>query len=210
MTTPDPISGAIIKGGIEQGVSAAKGLLERLCGPAVEELGLILQDSVRVYRLKRELEKHLGKVQAMMQKAGTEVRPVPMRTLLPLLEGAALEDDENLSDKWAGLLASAASAVEVPLTHPSFAHILSEITPREALILDRLYQALPPIDWNSLRGGLAIELGTSIESIDQAYGNLFRLGLCRIVRSDAGSVIELSPFGRFFLAAAYGPTPRGT
>ena len=58
----------------------------------------------------------------------------------PLLEGAALEDDENLSNKWAGLLASAATSNEAEHSHPSFPRILSEMSPREALILDKLYR----------------------------------------------------------------------
>lgn len=209
MTSPDPISGALIKGGIEQGVSAAKGLLEKLCGPAFEELGSLLQDRARVYRLKNQL-RMLGKVQAMLQEAGTDVHAVPLRALLPLLEGAALEDDEGLSDKWAGLLASAASSGEGESTHPSFPRILSEITPQEAIILDRLYQAGASVSWNVFREEIAKEFGTSVEAINQAYGNLFRLGVCRIYRGPLGSLIELAPFGRFFLTAAYGPVQRGT
>jgi hypothetical protein len=209
MTIPEPISVALIKGGIEQGVSAAKGLLQKLSGPAFEELGLLLQDRARVYRLKNQL-RMLDKVQAMLHRAGTEVSAVPLRILLPLLEGAALEDDEGLSDKWAGLLASAASSVENDSTHPSFPRILSEMSPHEALILDKLYQAGSEVDWNSFREGLAKEFGTSVDSINRAYGNLFRLGVCRIKSGGSGPLIELGPFGLFFLTAAYGPKPRVT
>lgn len=206
MAIPEPISGALIKGGIEEGVSAAKSLLQKLSGPAFEELGLLLQDRARVYRLKNQL-RMLGKVQSILHQAGGEVRAVPLRTLLPLLEGAALEDDEGLSDRWAGLLASAASSVESDSIHPSFPRILSEMSPRESLILDKLYQAGSAIDWNSFREGLAKEFATSVESINQAYGNLFRLGVCRIKSGQSASLIELSPFGLFFLTAAYGPAP---
>ncbi|HLG16585.1 MAG TPA: Abi-alpha family protein [Blastocatellia bacterium] len=209
MPTPEPISDVLVKKGIDEGVSAAKHLLGRLCGPAVDEWGLLLQDRARVHRLKNQL-RMLGKVQDMLLKAGTEVRAVPLRTLLPLLEGAALEDDENLSDKWAGLLASAASSGEAESTHPSFPRILSEVSPREALILDRLHQAGGETDWNCFREGLARDFSTSVESINQSYGNLFRLGLCRIKGGTLGPVIELGPFGRLFLAAAYGPAPPGT
>lgn len=207
MLTPDPISNALAKKGIDEGVSAAKHLLEKLCGPAFDELGLLLQDRARVFRLKNQL-RMLAKVQGILQKAGTGVSAVPIRTLLPLLEGAALEDDENLSDKWAGLLASAASSSDAELTHPSFPRILSEISPREAVILDKLHRSGGETKWNSFRDGLAKEFGTSIESINQAYGNLDRLGLCRIKSGTPSSVIELGPFGRLFLASAYGPAPR--
>jgi hypothetical protein len=212
MPTPELISGELIKKGIDGGVSAARHLLQKLCGPAFDELGLLLQDRARVYRLKNQL-RMLGKVQDMLQEAGKEVRPVPLRTLLPLLEGAALEDDENLSDKWAGLLASAASSDETESTHPSFPRILCEISPREALIIDKLHQTGGETDWTSFREGLSKEFGTSVESINQAYGNLFRLGLCRIrggTPATPAPLIEIGPFGRYFLAAVYGPVPPGT
>jgi len=209
MAIPEPISGALVKGGIEHGMEAAKSLLQKLCGPAAEEFGAMLQDRTRVYRLKNQL-RMLGKVQAMLQNAGTPVHSVPLRTLLPLLEGAALEDDENLSNKWAGLLASAATSNETELSHPSFSRILSEMSPREALILDKLHRVGGETDWNSFREGLAKEFGTSPDYINQAYGNLDRLGLCRIKAGPKGSVVELGPFGRFFMAAAYGPASLAT
>ena len=214
MSNPDPISSALVKGGVEQGMAAAKGLLEKLCGPAVEEIGLLLQDRVRVYRLKNQL-RMLGKVQAML-KDGDEIHAVPLRTLLPLLEGASLEDNDELSNKWAGLLASAASSGDMSLTHPGFPRILSEMSPQEALILDKLYKIDTETEWQPFRNELVKEFGTSQDSIDQAYGNLFRLGLCLITNKPSTllknqksfaqqSTIQLSSFGRFFLSAAYGP-----
>ena len=212
MPIPEAISGALVKGGIEHGVEAAKSLLQKLCGPAAEEFGAMLQDRTRVYRLKNQL-RMLGKVQTMLDNAGTGVHSVPLRTLLPFLEGAALEDDEDLSDKWAGLLATAASSNESGLMHPSFPRILSEMSPRDAFVLDRLYQLGTPINWIAFRKQLTVELETQEDSIHQAYGNLHRLGLCNVTSSGFGvvttpvnsSVIKLTKFGEFFLNAANGP-----
>ena len=131
MPTHEPISAPLVKRGIDEGISAAKLLLQKLCGPAFDEIGLMLQDRARVYRLKNQL-RMLGKVEDMLKNARTKVRAVPLRTLLPLIDGASLEDDENLTDKWAGLLASAASSEEAESTHPGFRKILSEMSPREA------------------------------------------------------------------------------
>jgi hypothetical protein len=79
------------------------------------------------------------------------------------------------------------------------------MSPRDALILDKLHRAGRETGWNSFREGLAKEFGTSVESLNQAYGNLFRLGLCRIRNHTLGPVIKFGLFGHFFLAAAYGP-----
>jgi len=204
MLIPEAISGALAKKGIDEGVSAARNLLEKLCGPAFEELGLLLQDRSRVYRLKNQL-RMLDKVQNILENSKAKARTVPLRTLLPLLEGAGLEDDENLSNKWAGLLASAATANEPELSHPSFPKILSEMSPREAIILDKLYSLDGETDWISFRELLGKEFDTTHDFLNQAYGNLFRLGLCRLKAGTKGPVLELGPFGRFFMAAAYGP-----
>ncbi len=200
----DPITTALTKGGVEEGVKAAKPLLEKLCGPALEELGLLLQDRARVYRLKNQL-RILSKVQIMLREAGTTVQAVPLRTLLPLLEGAALEDSKMLSDMWAGLLASAASFGESESIHPSFPRILSELTPREAHILDKVYQDEFEKIWEPFREELANEFEISLDEVNQAQGNLFRLGLCHLSSSPKGTLLKLSAFGRQFLKSAYGP-----
>jgi len=75
----------------------------------------------------------------------------------------------------------------------------------EIIVITWLHRAGRETSWNSFREGLAKEFGTSVESLNQAYGNLFRLGLCRIRNYTLGPVIEFGPFGHFFLAAAYGP-----
>ncbi len=54
------ISVALAKSGIPAASEAAKELLSNLLGPSAEEVGLLLQDSVRQYRLRNQL-KVLGK-----------------------------------------------------------------------------------------------------------------------------------------------------
>ena len=53
---------------------------------------------------------------------------------------AALEEDENLFTKWAGLLESAATSNEAELSLPNFPKILSEMALREAIILEKLHR----------------------------------------------------------------------
>jgi len=79
------------------------------------------------------------------------------------------------------------------------------MSPREALIVDNLHRVGGEAGWKSFREEPAKEFETTPDYINQAYGNLDRLGLCRIKAAPKGSVVELGPFGRFFMAAAYGP-----
>ena len=202
--TPEPISTAIVTGGLEAGVSAAKGLVERLFGPAADELGAMLSDKARLYRLKNTL-RVLAKTQELLSNAKIEGNQVPLRTLLPILDGAAMEDDESLSAKWAGLLASAAASP--PAVHPSFPRILSELTPREAAMLDELLAADGPNAWPDFRALCAQRFNCPEQSIKESWGNLFRLGIWANAKdpSSEKSLVKLSEFGRAFLTATHGP-----
>jgi hypothetical protein len=113
-----------------------QGFLGKLLGPASSEAGELLADNIRFIRWKNTL-KILEKAQKEMEIRGIQPKEVPLKTLLPVLEGASLEsDDVNLQDKWANLLISAASG---NLSRPSYPKILSELVQSEAQILDYLY-----------------------------------------------------------------------
>jgi hypothetical protein len=118
-----------------------------------------------------------------------------------------MEDDEALARKWAGLLASAAASLEPQAAHPSFAHILSEITPHEAVMLDRLFEMGGRTEWQAFRQRLASDFGCSEDSIRPGHWNLFRLGLWANTNAQgaSGPVVILTEFGRAFLSATHGP-----
>jgi hypothetical protein len=110
--------------------------LTKLLGPAASEAGELIADRVRYLRWKNTLH-ILQQSKQELDKRKLTVQNIPLKTLLPILEGASLEsDDENLKTKWSNLLVSAASGNS---THPSYAKILSEITASEAKLLDYLY-----------------------------------------------------------------------
>jgi hypothetical protein len=207
----DPISAELAKKGISAGVEAAKEFLSKLVGPAAEEIGLLLQDQVKLHRFKNQL-RILAKAEAMLSKAGLTPNAVPFRTLLPILEAAASEDDESLSTKWAALLANSAAKAEGYASHPSFPRILSEIAPNEARFLDSLLSKRGEADWNSFRTDLAKRLQVTEDYIDQYYGNLFRLGLVRIASREGvrKGVVQVGPFGKAFLSACTPPQSKDT
>jgi hypothetical protein len=202
----DPISSALVKGGVKAGATAAHGLLQKLLGPAAEEFGFMLRDKARVYRLKNFISV-VAKTEELLRAASIDAHAVPLRTMLPIMDGASLEDDKGLVRKWAGLLASAAAAMEPWATHPSFPRILSEITPHEAIMLDRLLEAGGEAVWPPLRKQLAKDFSCPEDSINSAHWNLFRLGLWVNIEAQAPSqpVLRLTEFGRLFLAVTHGP-----
>jgi len=188
---------------------AAKVFLAKLAGSAAEELDFLLYDNLKKYRLQNQLCV-LGKAQGILEWLKTEPNVVPLRILLPVLEGAALEDDETLIAKWAALLANAANRRNSGEARTSFAKILAELEPLEAKLMD-LLAAKGGGKWTDFRSELAERLKTSEDCIDDCCGNLMRLGLARFVGKPialAGSVdnyLEMTMFGKSFLLACSPP-----
>ena len=128
-------------------------LIEKLFGGAVEEIGGMWQDALRVRRLKR-LVNHFRRVQEILDEVPSQPHRVSERVWVAVLEGASLEDEDVLQQKWANLLANASLSRDgVP---PAYAHILPQLSLMEVKILDAMYrdvaftkliQLWPPSVW---------------------------------------------------------------
>lgn len=139
MAHMEPITATLVKAGADLAAERVKGFLQKLLGPAVEEAGLILQEHVRQYRLQNQI-KILGKAQGMLDKAHISPAAVPLKTLLPLLENASLEQEADLQAKWAALLANA--SIEANAVLPGFVEILKQLSPAEARLLDGMWERI--------------------------------------------------------------------
>ncbi|MEO8096804.1 MAG: hypothetical protein ABI811_03835 [Acidobacteriota bacterium] len=64
----------LVKNGIEAVMKPIAELIEKLAGPAAEEIGFTLQDSVRAYRAKRQL-KLFQKMGRAIKEAGFSAKP---------------------------------------------------------------------------------------------------------------------------------------
>lgn len=113
-------------------------IVKRMLGDASDEVAKQLADEIKVYRYGRSL-KLLEKAERMAQEAGFTPKAVPIKLLFPLLEGASLEEDENLHDMWASLLANAASPDDAEKVRPGFIAILRELAADEAALLNWMY-----------------------------------------------------------------------
>ena len=92
----------------------------------------------RIHARRRELAQEvLTKAQEMIREAVVHSGPIPMKTVVPLLDYASLEEDEYLREKWAAMLANA--AVSSGKVHTSFAEVLRQLTPQGVLFLDALF-----------------------------------------------------------------------
>ena len=111
-----------------------KGLLERALGPVADEFG---QDMLERYRA-RNRNASTNRAAEMVDECGRDAHTVPLRTLLPLLDGASREDDPAMQERWAALLANAVIAGDDDGLPPVFASILTNLTPSAARGLELL------------------------------------------------------------------------
>lgn len=114
-------------------------ILHKIAEPAAEELGLLLGDKVREYRL-RNLTKILPRVKKMLADVRLDPTPIPPRLSLPAVEAASLEDNSVLQEKWAALLANAANPKRWAPVLPAYVEILKQLSPQEASVLDGIYE----------------------------------------------------------------------
>jgi hypothetical protein len=128
-----------------------KAFLDTIFGPAVE-VGEFLRDQVRFVRGMVQI-KMFKRASAYLDKQGIPPHQVSIKLLFPLLELSSLEDedDDEMIDRWAALLANAAAGPDRgAAVLPSFARMLAELSPEEAVILDTLYRDARPSDVPSL------------------------------------------------------------
>jgi hypothetical protein len=110
-----------------------------VAGPAAQEIGEMIKDEIRPYRAARQMQL-AEKTARRLQEA--EIKPVAVapKILLSVFENAGLEDDEEMHDRWATLLANAATPGFEFAISIVFIEILKQLSPREAVYLDVLVQ----------------------------------------------------------------------
>jgi len=176
------------------------------------ELDQMIGERVGWWRMKQSI-RLAKKARKLLDDEGLEPKQVPLRTSVPLLEAASLEEDDALIDRWAALLANAtAQTLEVP---PSFASVLREIEPEAARVLDRVYEVHMRLAPN-LRADYWVdvesfaEFGLDRERFAYHVDNLLRLGVVRHAAVVTGTDslyarVGLTAFGRSFIRACQPP-----
>jgi hypothetical protein len=110
-------------------------VIKAMLGPATAEIAERFRDQVRLYRYGRQLE-CLKKAEKMAKDAGFTPKAVPIKLLFPLLEGASLEENDDLHTMWASLLANASKPDHELRVRPGFLASLRQMAPDEARLLE--------------------------------------------------------------------------
>ncbi len=186
-------------------------------GPIEQGLG-IFEDKLKYLRWENQIRLML-RAEEFINEIGLKgvQRAIPLKFAVPLLQGAAMEDDHSLQDMWAKLLVNAIREDGIELKRV-YIDILERISPLEAKILNKLYSLpftenrhkristrLLPNDIEILMEG-KVDKSFSLEpTVELALINLARLGCVAPVKSWGGgefyTVINLTFLGSNFYAA---------
>jgi len=134
------------------------------------------------------------RAQQMLKDVGNDAATIVPKRLMPILEGASLEDDPELQERWAAMLANEALASAQP--RHNYAALLREVTAIDARVLDAIagespritvlsvFAANSRITWSSRSTilGKILKGPTTLGSwhIDASLDNLTRLGLIHV------------------------------
>ena len=186
-------------------------------GPLEQGMG-IFEDHLRHVRWERQA-RLMMRAEHFLRASGLSnpSRAVPLKMALPILQIATIEDNDDLQDRWATLLANAANADFKIEIQRSFISILEQLSPLEIRILEVMYAL--PFELCQHEGILTSDLphSASINSKDNthwelptpdvslALGNLDRLGCIRSGRTWGGgeNLGRVNPtiLGKFFVEA---------
>lgn len=167
---------------------------EVLGRPIAEAVGYYVTDRIQAKRIeasiydKARFLELLREVHGVIDAAAINVRALPPKVAIPLLEAATMEFDDRLLRLWANLLATAINADEDPVER-QYVSILSELSVADAQALAGLWRdSFKPFNQEVFKDGPV----TYRPSLDTgSYGehtaaNLTRLGLV------TASIVELS------------------
>jgi len=117
------------------------GFLVKIFGESVADAaGLLGGDWLHFYRRERVLLLANKSNQRLQKRGIKQTVPLPPKIALPLLENASLEEDDNLMDMWANLLAS---SLDPENEYPAQKHhvdILCQLSGPEAGLLQVLWE----------------------------------------------------------------------
>jgi len=150
--------------------------------PIEETVGLI-GDRLKLFRWERQVA-YVDKVNNILDARNiSETRAVMPKFALPVLENASLEDDEELQQIWAKLMASAMDPNFSTKLRMSFIDIIKSLDPLDVKILKVFYDILMKdnsIKWDNIldyslkKEQISQLLNISSQDYEVSIFNLFR------------------------------------
>ena len=184
-------------------------LIRRLCGPAADEIGLMLRDHVRLWRMKNWVRLQKRALQFLEKEGLHSQSRLHPRLMFEIIEKGTLTEDDLLIDMWAGLLAASCTEKGGDDSNLVFTDILARMTSFEAKLLQDVCLKAPEMydeKTSFINAGTFLTEKSKLSPHDPEYlrvnGALYHLtsmGLFRIVpTAEAGVRRHVSTKGGLF------------
>lgn len=108
------------------------------------ELRSLLTPPLRLLRLKIVL-RVAELADGLLRKSGRQPRTGDMNVVIPLLEAASLQEDEDLMQRWAALLANAVDP-EGSDVEPGFSDVLRQLSRADAQLFDYIFRTTTSVE----------------------------------------------------------------
>lgn len=187
---------------VENTTTGVGAFLGKVCMPAAEEFGLLLQDKVKGWR-SNNAHAVIEKARVLLeQSSGTDGVHVHPRIAGKIIDKSSWVDADNLQNMWAGLFASSCTPNGTDDSNLTFVNLLDQLTSSEARLVEFVCkgarisvsahplvlanrQTLIPLD--GLRKVTGVD---SIGELDIAIDHLHGMGLLAL---GSGFNIESTP-----------------
>jgi hypothetical protein len=193
---------------LDTALEAAKHFVQTVITPPLEQVGGLLADSVKSWRLNNQISIVI-KAENLLKERGVKTKKISLKAMAPLLEECSLEDDENLQLKWAALLANTVAENSAIKTN-IFTSTLKEMTAEDAEIFQIIFEhctiSTPTekgIEVTHRRRAISPDAFKDYPDIDLIFDNLKRLRLIREIATHGSDRVPVvvSELGLKFMAA---------
>ena len=121
---------------IDQGLKIFSDLIKDFVSPSIKEIGELLGDNIKLYRLKNQL-RNLEKIKKICEKEKIIIKKINLKVLFPYLVSVSLEEDENLQEMWSNLFVNYIDSKK-NLQVIVYPEILKQISSEEAKLLIKI------------------------------------------------------------------------
>ncbi len=186
-------------------VDGASAFLGRICLPAAEEFGLLLQDKVRAWRAANAVRVvAAAKTRSEQYLLNQESHAHP-RLVAAVLEHGPWSDDGMLQELWGGLLASSCSEDGRDDSNLIFVNLLSQLTGLEVRVLtygcQKCEKMVTPSGLIMSVQGLYVDIPTlkslagteDLHRIDRELDHLRGLELIHVGIDPHTSTVDITP-----------------
>lgn len=184
-------------------VDGASSFLARICLPAAEEFGLLIQDKVRAWRANNAI----AVVQAAQNRLQDKTIPLHAhpRLVSSILENGSWSDDPDFQSIWGGLLASSCCPDGKDDSNLIFVNLLSHLTGVQVKVLayscEQCIKKVSPLGLIVPSGEIRVSedelkkiVGSNdLHRIDRELDNLRGLELINNGINLQSQIIEISP-----------------